>query len=186
MKDQDVRIGMRVVPHSKSDYPLSESMEYKKAHRIGHKYLYVIKRREGESTWVLHSEKNDRTGDYFESYDFEPYDTTPTNAGHCQGCCNYKPKGAGEPPEPPPMSYPEFLDKTWDRKSLLVMAGISDVAKILGAKTAGRIYEYHRKEYRFVGAEMAKEFENRQKPIPICAELNGLGTWFAVKFVDEK
>ena len=73
MKDEDVKIGMKVVPHSKSVYGshLFESTIWREAQSINQPYLYVVK---VSGSWLLDVKDFYRCGgDYFLASDFEPY-----------------------------------------------------------------------------------------------------------------
>jgi len=78
MKAADIKIGMKVVPHSKSGQPLSESLEYQRTHKAGNAYLYVSKKLMGSDTWVLNHRPDDTSGDYFHPSDFKPYEDLAT------------------------------------------------------------------------------------------------------------
>lgn len=70
MKLEDVKIGMKVVPHSKSiNSSLEISLHWRNAKKQG--YLYVT--RIDEDIIILNANKEGSTGDYFCASDFEPY-----------------------------------------------------------------------------------------------------------------
>jgi len=74
MKDKDVRIGMKVVPHDKTVYSvegLETSNEWKKAKAKKQRFLYITGKR--YDFYVLNTNENDPTGDFFNVSDFEPY-----------------------------------------------------------------------------------------------------------------
>lgn len=78
MKKSEIKTGMKVVPISKSIYgKLNKSVEWKKAEKIGQKYLHVI-----DSAYCYSKDKkvvmcdvykNSDTGDYFLPKDLIPY-----------------------------------------------------------------------------------------------------------------
>jgi len=75
MKDSDVKIGMKVVPHDKtSGRPGLENSDYwKRAKEAGQPYLFVIG--DVDLVWAL-SDKRDAGGldtEFFRASDFEPY-----------------------------------------------------------------------------------------------------------------
>lgn len=74
MKFEDVKIGMKVVPHSKTvaGYnDLQNSCEWKRSIKKGQQFLYVARMDMGR---IILSETDDTIeGDYFLASDFEPY-----------------------------------------------------------------------------------------------------------------
>ena len=74
MKDEDVKIGMKVVPHNKTTWRnLSKSNAWEKGKERG--YLYVTLYDREEESWVLDQQKeySDCDGDFFNACDFELY-----------------------------------------------------------------------------------------------------------------
>jgi len=74
MKDEDVKIGMRVVPFQKTTWrDLSKSDAWKKGKERG--YLYVTFYDREEEAWVLDQQGKyfSYSGDFFNACDFEPY-----------------------------------------------------------------------------------------------------------------
>ena len=82
MKKEDVKIGMKVVPHSKSiwnNQTLTDSNCWKEATERNQEYLYVIFWSDSFSAFVLtENEENQEDGEYFNSEDFEPYEEVPS------------------------------------------------------------------------------------------------------------
>jgi hypothetical protein len=76
MKDEDVQLGMKVVPHSKSAYHkgLESSPAWLAARANGQNFLYVIKWEHTDKWWMLNERYDKVTGDYFLASDFEPYE----------------------------------------------------------------------------------------------------------------
>jgi len=79
MKEEEIRIGMKVVPHKKSIFcPLEQSNVWMCCRPLGQEYLFVV-RVDNERAisrcpyWVLSESENKRQGDYFAAEDFEPY-----------------------------------------------------------------------------------------------------------------
>ena len=80
MKDEDVKIGMRVVPHSKlnDNNFLSYGIVYKRALSKNQKYLYVINIEKfkigNNNVYTLNDiiYENYQTGDFYIASDFEP------------------------------------------------------------------------------------------------------------------
>lgn len=73
MKIEDVKIGMKVVPHSKSiGCSLSSSREIRLAKNKNQPYLYVIDI-DSDSDIVLNCNTRAVGGDYFRTSDFEVY-----------------------------------------------------------------------------------------------------------------
>jgi len=79
MKDEDVRIGMKVVPHDKTATgwgELSDSREWKAAQEKGQPFLFVSSQETnafgGKLVWVLYA-THGGGGDLFNASDFEPY-----------------------------------------------------------------------------------------------------------------
>ncbi len=73
MKDEDVRIGMRVVPHNKTEgVKLNSCRCWMNAEAKDQPYLFVIKRC-GWDIWALNDDKNAMYGNYYYASDFEPY-----------------------------------------------------------------------------------------------------------------
>jgi hypothetical protein len=69
MKDKNVVIGMKVVPHRKSIWcDLVDSTSWQKSNK---KYLYV--NYESEDGWCLDYDPESGSGDFFLASDFEPY-----------------------------------------------------------------------------------------------------------------
>ena len=78
MKVEDVRIGMKVVPHSKSVwFSLDESGHWIHATYIDQPYLYVCGVKHDVDAYgkcfILGVDLNKNSGDYFLASDFEPY-----------------------------------------------------------------------------------------------------------------
>lgn len=77
MKSRDVVIGMKVVPHSKSDsrLGLDGSVVWNRAKEMNQPYLYVHGWNSDYKVWFLAEIPYSRlcTGDFFLSKDFEPY-----------------------------------------------------------------------------------------------------------------
>ncbi len=75
MKDEDVRVGMRVIPHDKTAgmyRGLEQSAVWRTANTINQPYLFVVDTYAG--AWTLSENKDDRVGsEYFRASDFEPY-----------------------------------------------------------------------------------------------------------------
>ena len=75
MKEQDVRIGMKVVPHTKTTgKEFQECPAWDTAKYINQPYLYVIEkniRNEGKS--LLCVSENGGIGSFYNYADFEPY-----------------------------------------------------------------------------------------------------------------
>lgn len=77
MKNKDVNVGMKVVPHSKSVWKFPSIEEYIKTGAYGgflkeNGYLYVTGK-ESEKVWLLCDSVKEVTGDFFLASDFEPY-----------------------------------------------------------------------------------------------------------------
>lgn len=78
MKDSDVKIGMKVVPHDKTvGCGLEDSVMWRGAKEAGRSYLFVNER--DDKHWAL-GYKKDVNGDFFNASDFEPYQETPVYA----------------------------------------------------------------------------------------------------------
>ena len=75
MQDNEVKIGMKVVPHSKTNRwsDLDESYHWKLAKVNKQPYLYVAGYCEEEEAWRLSFYGDSDFGDYFIASDFEPY-----------------------------------------------------------------------------------------------------------------
>lgn len=74
MRFEDVKVGMKVVPHSKSIYSkLNDCNSWKNAKLKSQPYLYVIKI-SLEEGYVVLNEDEKYTGDYFKPEDFELYE----------------------------------------------------------------------------------------------------------------
>jgi len=73
MKDADVKIGMKVVPHNKTAFMcgLGSSGNWQQAKRDHQPYLFV--NGHDEDGWML-GNKIKTGGDYFNASDFEPYE----------------------------------------------------------------------------------------------------------------
>lgn len=74
MKDSDVRVGMRVVPHDKTaGCSLIDCVNWRNAKAENQPYLFVVEKY--GKAWVLssHAGKSWNT-EYFNASDFEPYD----------------------------------------------------------------------------------------------------------------
>ena len=78
MKNEDVKLGMRVVPHNKTAYSmgLESSPAWLAARASKQNYLYVIKFERVDGWWLLNDAPAPITGDYFFASDFEPYEET--------------------------------------------------------------------------------------------------------------
>lgn len=74
MRKVNVKIGMKVIPSKKLGHEdvLHRCYSMIEADKIEQPYLYVIKMSEDGVSWLLNY-KQDGHGDYFDSYDFEPY-----------------------------------------------------------------------------------------------------------------
>ena len=74
MKDEDVRVGMRVVPHDKTagGTGLEECLVWRLAKEIGHPYLFVDAHI--GKYWRLCHTENGEDAAYFYASDFEPYE----------------------------------------------------------------------------------------------------------------
>ena len=76
MKNEDVKVGMKVVPHSKT-VPgwgsLAESQELIRAKKHAQPYLYVTGYDHSDMAWALGEFEDALNGDYFNASDFEPY-----------------------------------------------------------------------------------------------------------------
>lgn len=75
MKKEQVKIGMKVVPHQKTVFPslsLEDSTVWKEAIKINQKYLYVVGWESGFNAFVLNTNE-ELDGDYFKPEDFEQY-----------------------------------------------------------------------------------------------------------------
>jgi len=70
MKDKDVEIGMKVVPHSKT---LCMSLEAHNQTAGKKDFMYVIRQLNAEA-WVLNNKADADWGDFFKASDFEPYE----------------------------------------------------------------------------------------------------------------
>lgn len=72
MRKEDVKIGMKVVPHGKTvGFSLDESNSWRTCKRNKQKFLYVTNIR-GDIVF-LNNQNNTGNGDYFRPEDFEPY-----------------------------------------------------------------------------------------------------------------
>jgi hypothetical protein len=81
MKHEDVKIGMKVVPHSKSVWGWSngnflDSFHLTHARERSQPYLFITGYDNDERAWML-SHLNDKGGDFFLASDFEPYEEEP-------------------------------------------------------------------------------------------------------------
>lgn len=77
MKNEDVKIGMKVVPHSKTVRGwsgLNSSKVWRAALYYEQPYLFVIGYKDEEECWDLSLEKDSDSGDFFNAEDFEPYE----------------------------------------------------------------------------------------------------------------
>ena len=73
MKLEDIKIGMKVEPHSKSaQNPLEESSHWNKALENDQEFLYVNSITE-DGIVLAYQDQIKQTGDFFEPSDFEPY-----------------------------------------------------------------------------------------------------------------
>ena len=78
MKDKDVKIGMKVVPHDKTSHifmGLRMSYNWESAQEVKQPFLYVADFDGGY--WILNINKDTPNGDYFNACDFEPYEEKP-------------------------------------------------------------------------------------------------------------
>jgi len=74
VKDEDVKIGMKVVPHDKSiGTPLSDSVEWKWAQQQGQPFLLVKSQSAARDCWGLAYSSNESFADTFLASDFAPY-----------------------------------------------------------------------------------------------------------------
>jgi hypothetical protein len=74
MKLEDVKVGMKVVPHSKSVVnTLNDSCVWRNALKNKDHYLTVKCFNGIENCWVLYNSDIGFGGDYFLAEDFEPY-----------------------------------------------------------------------------------------------------------------
>jgi len=76
MKKENVKIGMRVVPHQKTvfkDMGLEDSGAWEEARNRNQEFLYVVEWESGFNAFVLNYEDN-LNGDYFKAEDFELYE----------------------------------------------------------------------------------------------------------------
>jgi hypothetical protein len=74
MKHEDVKIGMKVVPHAKTSSiygGLESSANWDNARMILQPFLYVVDF-DGKN-WILNYRGDTKNGDYFNACDFEPY-----------------------------------------------------------------------------------------------------------------
>ena len=71
MKSEDIKIGQKVVPHSKSKGSPFDSSCWRKVKENKDPYLYVI--RIDGNTIVLDDERGAELGDYFLPEDLDPY-----------------------------------------------------------------------------------------------------------------
>lgn len=77
MVASEVQIGTRVVPLRKSEgASLENSAVWRRARALNQGYLYVVKDF-GSGDFVLHENKDGKSGDVFNADDFEPYVATP-------------------------------------------------------------------------------------------------------------
>jgi len=76
MKLENVKIGMKVVPHKYGGCPLEVSCVWREAEKIGQKYLYVNHINK-DIVLLLHEKQNRVNGDYYWASDFEPYIEEP-------------------------------------------------------------------------------------------------------------
>jgi hypothetical protein len=76
MKDEDVKIGMKVVPYAKTSSiyaGLENSANWENAKEINQPFLYVADFDENRNNWILNYKSDTKNGDYFNACDFEPY-----------------------------------------------------------------------------------------------------------------
>jgi hypothetical protein len=74
MRKKDVKIGMKVIPFQKTAYgSLETSVHWRRSCENNQPYLYVSYWNEEECCWALSRIDNAQGGDYFNSWDFEPY-----------------------------------------------------------------------------------------------------------------
>jgi hypothetical protein len=75
MQNENVHIGIRVTPHSKTAYQkdLESSFAWKMALRKGQNFLYVLDQDKTLGYWLLNDAMSPVDGDYFNASDFEPY-----------------------------------------------------------------------------------------------------------------
>jgi hypothetical protein len=81
MKNKNVVVGMKVVPHDKTIYgPLNSSNAWKQAIENKQGFLYVVEFEpdRDRDAWVLSVNKNN-SGDYFYSTDFSPFEKPEKN-----------------------------------------------------------------------------------------------------------
>ena len=76
MIDENVKLGMKVVPHTKTPYmsDLSTSVTWLAARAKQQPFLYVVRYERYEGWWLLNDVEYPITGDYFLASDFEPYE----------------------------------------------------------------------------------------------------------------
>lgn len=87
MKDKDVKIGMKVVPHKKTrgfvgdnrtNSDLANSYIWNYAKGVGQSFLYVT--RKESNYWVLSYDKSQGImGDFFNASDFKPFHPSEKN-----------------------------------------------------------------------------------------------------------
>lgn len=78
MKNEDVKRGMKVVPHSKTvssfGHDVEKSIVWKNAQVNNQPFLYVVDK--SFKVWILNEKYSENMvidGDYFRAEDFEPY-----------------------------------------------------------------------------------------------------------------
>ena len=72
MKNEDVKIGMKVVPHDKTAAGWSNFLKWLASGDNTKPYLFVVSFSQIEQAWIL-SEHKGGLGSYFNASDFEPY-----------------------------------------------------------------------------------------------------------------
>jgi hypothetical protein len=77
MQNNNIQIGMKVVPHAKTAYfnGLDSSIAWRNALEMEQKFLYVLDQDKTVGYWLLNDIANPviLDGDYFNACDFEPY-----------------------------------------------------------------------------------------------------------------
>jgi hypothetical protein len=78
MKNEDVKRGMKVVPHSKTvsnfGHDVEKSVAWRKAQANNQPFLYVVDKT--SNVWILNDKYSENMvidGDFFNAKDFEPY-----------------------------------------------------------------------------------------------------------------
>ena len=74
MKHEDVKIGMKVVPHDKT---VGISLAIHDMSTDKKDFMYVTRENETLGAWVLNNDGDSAWGDFFNASDFEPYEEKP-------------------------------------------------------------------------------------------------------------